>query len=204
MPGNGGQRRGRRGFLAELAERTGASAGAQVALGEPVEHDGVVVIPVANARWGLGAGPGGVRRELGSRGEGGGGGIAVSPVGYIELRDGGARYRPVFDAATHVPLALAAGACCSPGGWRGAAGHRKGASGGSGGGPGRPRCLPRTVAQPAGRGRFPEQDIRDTQVAPGIPGGRRTPPSTPTPRSAMSRNAVPAQPPRSPILVSGG
>ena len=101
---------GRGGFLVELAERTGASAGAQVAFGEPVEHDGVVVIPVAKARWGFGAGSGGGRRGSGKRGEGGGGGIAVSPVGYIELRDGRARFRPVFDATTLAPLALAAGA----------------------------------------------------------------------------------------------
>jgi len=102
------------GLLAELADRTGARAGARVAFGEPVELDGVTIIPVARARWGFGAGSGGghgpwMRRARGGGG-GGGGGMVVSPVGFIELRNGHARYRPVFDAAALVPAALAAGA----------------------------------------------------------------------------------------------
>lgn len=107
-----GPRNGPTGLLAELADHTGGRAGAQVAFGEPVEHDGVTVIPVARARWGFGAGSGtehGMWRRR-ARGGGGGGGMVVSPVGFIELRNGHARYRPVFDATSLVPAALAAGA----------------------------------------------------------------------------------------------
>src|SRR3954447_13637191 len=63
------------GFFEKLAEKLGASAQAAHIFGEPVERDGVTVIPVATARWGLGGGGGkrgGARRP--GRGGGGGGG----------------------------------------------------------------------------------------------------------------------------------
>jgi uncharacterized spore protein YtfJ len=121
-----------------LAERLGASASASSVFGEPVERDGVTVIPVARVRWGVGGGSGrgtgggrgrGRRRgkadvsELGapgdqseqSEGVGGGGGAQASPLGFIELRGGQARYRRVHDplrlavAGLLLPLTVAAG-----------------------------------------------------------------------------------------------
>jgi hypothetical protein len=86
----------RRGFTEQLAESVGATARASAVFGEPVEAQGVTVIPVARARWGFGGGSGG--RE-GEEGAGGGGGTSVSPVGYIELRAGEARYRGIHDRA---------------------------------------------------------------------------------------------------------
>ena len=44
-----------------MAEKLGAVAKAATVFGEPVERDGVTVIPVAKARWGFGGGAG--RRE---------------------------------------------------------------------------------------------------------------------------------------------
>src|SRR5712691_4977917 len=81
-------------FLERLAETLGMHAQASAIFGEPVERDGVTVIPVAKARWGLGGG-GGHKAE--GEGSGGGGGVIVSPVGYIELKDGESRFRPVQD-----------------------------------------------------------------------------------------------------------
>jgi uncharacterized spore protein YtfJ len=119
-----------------LAERLGASASASSVFGEPVERDGVTVIPVARVRWGVGGGSG---RGTGSRGRGrkrgkadtsdlgesteqneqnegtgGGGGVQASPLGFIELRAGRARYRRVHDplrlaiAGLLLPLTIAA------------------------------------------------------------------------------------------------
>jgi hypothetical protein len=86
----------RQGFTEQLAERVGAAARASAVFGEPVEGQGVTVVPVARARWGFGGGSGG---RDGEEGAGGGGGTAVSPVGYIELRAGEARFRRIHNRA---------------------------------------------------------------------------------------------------------
>ena len=97
-------------FVARLAEKLGASAGAKAVFGDPVERDGVTVIPVARAAWGFGGGEG----EEGEReGHGGGGGAIARPHGYIEISGGEARYRPLRDplaAAVVAAGALALGA----------------------------------------------------------------------------------------------
>jgi uncharacterized spore protein YtfJ len=80
------------GFIASLAERIGATARAATIFGDPVERDGVTVIPVARARWGFGGGAGKRKDEDGA---GGGGGMQVTPVGFIELRNGEADFRPI-------------------------------------------------------------------------------------------------------------
>ena len=112
--------------LSKLAERVGASVSAKAVFGEPVERDGVTVIPVARVRYGFGAGSGrgGNRRrgrEAGGDGEeqygtGGGGGVQAAPIGYIELRGGRARFTRIADPARAIALltlplaALAVGA----------------------------------------------------------------------------------------------
>jgi uncharacterized spore protein YtfJ len=97
------------GFFEKLAERLGAAAQAAHVFGEPVERDGVTVIPVATARWGLGGGGG--KRGLAGRqeGMGGGGGVIVQPAGYIEIRGGESRYRPIVDSKLVIGAALAGG-----------------------------------------------------------------------------------------------
>lgn len=87
--------------LEHLAERVGASASAKAVYGEPVERDGVTVIPVARMRYGFGAGGG---DKEGSRGGGGGGGVDARPMGYIEIKNGSTAYRPIWDAASLVPV----------------------------------------------------------------------------------------------------
>ncbi|MCO5314884.1 MAG: hypothetical protein M9938_01775 [Solirubrobacterales bacterium] len=82
-------------FVARLADRIGAGVRASAIFGEPVERDGITVIPVARASWGFGGGIGGeTDREDGG---GGGGGGFVSPLGYIEVRESGAVFRPIRD-----------------------------------------------------------------------------------------------------------
>src|SRR4029077_8158 len=84
-----------------LIERIAQSihADAKQVYGEPVERDGTTIIPVARVQWGFGGG--GWGRGAGERGGGGGGGggggVRATPAGYIELRDGTSRFRPIID-----------------------------------------------------------------------------------------------------------
>ena len=94
-------------LLSALAERIGGRLGAATVFGEPVEREGVTVIPVAVARFGIGAG-GGSDPSKGQEGEGGGGGGGVTPTGYIELKDGRSRYVPVVHPFRMLALVLGA------------------------------------------------------------------------------------------------
>ncbi len=87
-------------FISALADRIGSAAGVSAVFGEPVERDGVTVIPVARVSWGFGGGGGGEGEE---EGHGGGGGASARPHGFIEIEDGRARYRPI-----RTPLRLGA------------------------------------------------------------------------------------------------
>lgn len=89
-----------------LAERLGMSASARTVFAEPVEREGVTVIPVARVRYGFGGGGGG--REEG-QGNGGGGMVQAFPLGYIELRDGESTFRRMRSPANVVRVVLAVG-----------------------------------------------------------------------------------------------
>ena len=82
--------------------------GTSTVFGTPVERDGVTVVPVAVARFGMGAGSGSDPAKH-QEGEGGGGAGSVTPIGYIELKDGRSRYVPAVNPARMVALFLAAG-----------------------------------------------------------------------------------------------
>jgi uncharacterized spore protein YtfJ len=79
-------------FIGTLAEKLGAAARAATIFAEPVERDGITVIPIAKARWAFGGGAG-QRKE--ADGAGGGGGVQVTPVGFIEIKNGQANFRPI-------------------------------------------------------------------------------------------------------------
>lgn len=81
-------------FLERLGARVGLSARASAVFGEPVEQSGVTVVPVAKAGWGFGGGSGG---EGVHQGSGGGGGGVVLPIGFIEIRQGEAKFVPIRD-----------------------------------------------------------------------------------------------------------
>jgi uncharacterized spore protein YtfJ len=102
-------------FVERLAKRLGLSASAKAVFGEPVERDGVTVVPVAKVRWGFGGGSGAGRKfkkgDVSGKGGGGGGGgaVHVSPLGYIEIKEGEAEYKPIRDPAALVPLVAVGG-----------------------------------------------------------------------------------------------
>ncbi len=84
---------GRAALLERVADKVGLNAGAKAVFGEPVERDGVTVIPVAQMIFGTGAGEGGASDA--DYGSGAGGGALTRPIGYIELGPNGAVYRPI-------------------------------------------------------------------------------------------------------------
>ena len=88
--------RGANDIAAMLADRVGSRAGVRAIFGDPVERDGVTVIPVGRLRWGFGGG-GGTGGPAGKEGEGsgGGGGVVASPAGYIAISGGTAEYRRI-------------------------------------------------------------------------------------------------------------
>lgn len=64
--------------------------------GEPIERDGVTIIPAANVRGGGGGGSGKGPEGQG-RGWGGGFGVSASPAGAFVIKDATATWRPAID-----------------------------------------------------------------------------------------------------------
>ncbi|MFE0251014.1 spore germination protein GerW family protein [Streptomyces sp. NPDC059010] len=96
-------------LLERLAEKLGGRASVTAVYGEPVTADGVTVIPVAKVGFGFGGGAG--RAVEGTKlgdGGGGGGGVEAKPLGYIEIRDGNATYKPIRDTWVDIVLPAAA------------------------------------------------------------------------------------------------
>jgi uncharacterized spore protein YtfJ len=99
-------------LLDRVANRLGNYARSEAVFGDPVTQGGVTVIPVAKVRWGFGGGAGaggddGKEGEDYGEGGGGGGGVSATPVGYIEIRDGDAEFKPIRDIAGMWPVLLA-------------------------------------------------------------------------------------------------
>jgi uncharacterized spore protein YtfJ len=96
-------------LLKRIGQTVGEKAKVATVFGEPVERAGITVIPVAKARFGFGGGGGaGARGGEEGSGGGGGGGAVVSPVGYIELHEGTARFKRISSPADAVVLVVAA------------------------------------------------------------------------------------------------
>ncbi|MFD2512271.1 GerW family sporulation protein [Pontibacter locisalis] len=81
-------------FIERLAERLSLTANAATIYGEPIEREGTTVIPVAKASYGFGGGSG---TKAGDEGMGGGGGVTLTPVGFIEISAGNTRFKPIRD-----------------------------------------------------------------------------------------------------------
>jgi uncharacterized spore protein YtfJ len=64
--------------------------------GDPIERDGVVVIPAAAVRGG--GGYGGGSDSDGAEGSGGGSGVTARPVGVYRIDDGEVTWIPAVDA----------------------------------------------------------------------------------------------------------
>jgi uncharacterized spore protein YtfJ len=96
----------------ELLERIGQTVGtrahASAVFGDPVQREDLTVIPVAKARFGFGGGGGSGRQDGGEgSGGGGGGGALVTPIGFIEVRVGGAEFKRISTPMDLLPLVTA-------------------------------------------------------------------------------------------------
>ena len=96
-----------RSFVERIGEVVQMHANAKQVYGDPVERNGTTIIPVARVNWGFGGG--GLGRGERERG-GGGGGVRATPAGYIELRDGTSRFRPIVDPTAMTALVASAAA----------------------------------------------------------------------------------------------
>ncbi|WP_137991880.1 spore germination protein GerW family protein [Streptomyces vilmorinianum] len=94
-------------LLERLADKLGGRASVSAVYGEPITANGVTVIPVARIGFGFGGGAG---REAATsktgEGGGGGGGAGAQPLGFIEIRNGTATYKPIRDPWVDVVLPL--------------------------------------------------------------------------------------------------
>ena len=124
------------GFVERMAERVGGKASVRAVFGDPIERDGLTIIPVAKVRWGFGGGAGTGPIAMGpgrpkegapfseggapeneldtpfraGGGTGGGGGATAEPVGYLEIGPDGASFIPIMSPRPSPGFLLAAGA----------------------------------------------------------------------------------------------
>jgi uncharacterized spore protein YtfJ len=95
-------------LLERLADRLGGKASVTAVYGEPVVCEGVTVIPVAKVGFGFGGGTGrATETSKTGEGGGGGGGAEARPLGFIEIKDGTATFRPIRDPWVDVVVPLA-------------------------------------------------------------------------------------------------
>ncbi len=85
----------------EILAKAGDVLGVRRVFGEPIERDGVLVIPVAVAVGGGGGGSG-----PDDQGTGGGFGGIVRGIGVYAIRDGEVRFVPAVDAVALSVIAL--------------------------------------------------------------------------------------------------
>jgi uncharacterized spore protein YtfJ len=81
--------------IEELFAQAKNSVEARMVFAEPVEKDGLTVIPAARVAAGGGGGNG--RDKHGQQGEGGGLGLTARPVGAYVIANGELRWEPVVD-----------------------------------------------------------------------------------------------------------
>lgn len=91
--------------MQDLATRIREVIGASKVFGEPIEHNGVTVIPVAKVAGGGGGGSGSDPEK--GQGFGGGLGWGSRPTGVYVLRDGEVSWRPAVDVNQVVVAAAA-------------------------------------------------------------------------------------------------
>ena len=85
------------GRLASMISRT---ATASTIFGDPVRQGQNVIVPVAKATWGVGGG-----RNISMGEEGGGGGVHIVPVGFIQMDNKRVRFRRIRGPAAHIGTA---------------------------------------------------------------------------------------------------
>lgn len=91
-------------LVQKLAERLGIAANSVKIFAEPIEYDGGIIVPVSKISYGFG---GGFGKQTDQEGGGGGGGLTTSPAGYIEIKNGETKFRPIIDLQMLIPVITA-------------------------------------------------------------------------------------------------
>ncbi len=92
-----------RNIIEEIKKMIKLATDSETVYGNPVEKDGLTVIPVSKLSYaaGAGQGSGGAQSSFGNedKGEGSGFGLKSSakPVGYIKIKNGESEFEPVVD-----------------------------------------------------------------------------------------------------------
>jgi uncharacterized spore protein YtfJ len=100
--------------LRELAAGVTDSASVKRVFGQPIEKEGLTVIPVASVRGGFGGGEGpGRRSEDGGQAPpmswGGGGAFSAMPAGVYVIKDGNLAWHPAVDQNRVIFLGMLTG-----------------------------------------------------------------------------------------------
>ena len=91
--------------MEQLAHDLGGNADTNLVFAEPVDRDGITIIPVAKVRYFVGGG--GAKSPMSSaNGSGAGGRMRATPLGYIEVKDGVSRFINIYDPMAIARIAL--------------------------------------------------------------------------------------------------
>jgi uncharacterized spore protein YtfJ len=97
--------------LLRVVETAARATGAHLCFGDSVEHGDRAVIPVASVLTAGGLGFGSSAAPGAPQDGGGGGGVfGARPVGFIEIADGAARFRPIVTASDVLQVIASAAA----------------------------------------------------------------------------------------------
>ena len=83
--------------LPEVLGRAADAAQVRRVFGEPIERDGVTIIPTASVRGGAGGGGGRGPKQEDGEGAGGGYGFMAHPAGVFVVRGDQVDWRPALD-----------------------------------------------------------------------------------------------------------
>ena len=89
--------------VGELMEKAKDTVTVKRVFGEPIEKDGVLIVPCA---WVAGGGGGGEGGEGQTAGSGGGFGFHARPVGVYVISGGTVKFRPVIESGVLVAAVL--------------------------------------------------------------------------------------------------
>lgn len=92
-------------LIEHLAQDLGRTADTNLVFAEPVDRDGITIIPVAKLRYFVGGG-GGKSPTNSANGSGAGGRLRATPLGYIEVKDGVSRFINIYDPMAIARMAL--------------------------------------------------------------------------------------------------
>lgn len=78
--------------ISSIIAHLGQHASVESVYGDPIEFEDRLIVPVTKIGYGFGGGYGSSGEDDNGSGGGGGGGMSITPIGVIEVTDGGTRF----------------------------------------------------------------------------------------------------------------